>query len=260
MADSELELYNLQLDQVSSALSKDPNNQDLLDLRSELENLIRLTHSLAAQSSSTSSPAASSSKASTKPRDAEFKVGQEVLAKYSADGKFYPARVEAVEASTRLRVRYHGYGNSEVLPPSQIKAITAPPPSASQTSTATASTPPPPPPSSSPYPPPPPPATLPSPPPPLPAPTPSSSYPPPPPPPPPPPMDERAIRKHRNDKKLLRREHKSQLQAQKATDWQNFASKATRNKTLKKSIFGTSDDPYAKVGVTKPTPKHAKLG
>lgn len=63
-------------------------------------------------------------------------------------------------------------------------------------------------------------------------------------------MDERAQRKHRNDKKLLRREQKTVAQLEKAASWQKFAQK----KTLKKSIFSTSEDPYAKVGVNSHTP------
>lgn len=73
-------------------------------------------------------------------------------------------------------------------------------------------------------------------------------------------MDERALKKHRTEKKLARREQKSALQVEKAASWQKFASKATKNKTLKKSMFGTSDDPYAKVGVgvnhAKNAPSH----
>ncbi|CBQ69725.1 conserved hypothetical protein [Sporisorium reilianum SRZ2] len=257
MDETELELYTLQLDQVASALAKDPANQDLVQLKAELENLIRLTRSLVepatqdtASSSSSSQPRGTSDssragrQADTRAERCRYSVGQQVMARYSADGKLYPAVVEAIEGGGRVRVRYEGYGNSEVLAESAVQASTSgpPPPHA-----------PPPPPQAStatPPPPPPPPSSAP-----LPAPPPPSSTPyPPPPPPPTAPLDDRALRKHRNEKKLVRREHKSQVQQQKAASWQKFASKATKNKTLKKSIFGTSDDPYAKVGVSKSQP------
>ncbi|CDU22130.1 related to splicing factor SPF30 [Sporisorium scitamineum] len=263
MDSSELELYALQLNQVSSALEQDPSNQDLVQLKFELENLIRLTRSLVEPS--TASKAAKDEPSSSQPRssrsrgeggegkdagDAErmpFGVGKQVVARYSADGKFYPAVVEAVQGGGRYRVRYTGYGNSEVLAGSELKPSTtnAPPPPPSEYDTASSSHPPSPPPPSTaePLPPPPPTHSHPS----LPPPPPSSSTPPP----PPTPLDEQTLRKHRNSKKLIRREHKSQLQQEKAASWQKFANKAAKNKTLKKSIFGTSDDPYAKVGVSK---------
>ncbi|SPO32748.1 related to splicing factor SPF30 [Ustilago trichophora] len=203
-----------------------------------------------------------------------FSTGQEVLARYSADNRFYPARIVAVAgdpANPTFTVVYKGYGNTEMLPATSLKSIQphppAPPPSSHDGFSSTPLPPPPAPPSSAstshigpsfpqPQPPPPPAPTetssssfAPPPPPP-----PSDTLPPPPPPPPPPPsdgpMDERALKKHRNEKKLQRREQKSAIQIEKAASWQKFASKATKNKTLKKSIFGTSDDPYAKVGIS----------
>ncbi|TKY90201.1 hypothetical protein EX895_000199 [Sporisorium graminicola] len=295
MDSSELELYALQLDQVSTALEKDPSNQDLVQLKSELENLISLTHSLAetkpqtkavaADEVSSSQPRGTGSmgggggggekRADADPGRARYRVGQQVMARYTADRKLYPAVVEAVRGGDMYTVKYTGYGNQEVLAASELKPNTSstslppPPPQPDLASTPSSQPPPPPLTASHPSPPLPPPSSTSTPPPPppptsltqAPPPPPSSSstHPAPPPPPPSPPlpaapplpMDERALRKHRNEKKLVRREHKSQLQQDKAASWQKFASKATQNKTLKKSIFGTSDDPYAKVGVSK---------
>ncbi|KAJ9475302.1 Tudor domain-containing protein [Pseudozyma hubeiensis] len=290
MDNSEVELYKLQLSQVTTALEADPSNQDLTNLRDELTNLIRLTESLVGSTSGASQDAPSTPKRSVSRKldvgkraddtRVRFHVGQEVLAKYSADGKFYPAEIVAVLERGKVKVRYAGYGNEEVVqekdvkvastsgsapppPPAAVPPSTepAPPPPPSHSTTSNPSPPPPPSaPDTSSHPPPPPPLSStfehPSPPPPPPT---SDLQPPPPPPPssssytatPYQPLDERAQRKHRNDKKLARREHKSLLQQEKTASWQKFASKATKNKTLKKSIFGTSDDPYAKVGVTK---------
>ena len=278
MDESELELYNLQLTQVTTALTSDPENVELQTLRSELENLISLTQSLAqstshpqdvslshsppppasnaaqAHSSASIAPptnakSGESSKNSGRKDKGAFTTGQEVLAKYT-DGRLYPARIVSIAGDPKnpiCTVVYKGYGNSETLPSSSLKHISSHPPEGSSSTH-----PPPPPPttSSSTSHPPSPPSVA------------SSSYPPPPLPqfdtyPPPSSggagsMDERAIRKHRNEKKLARREEKTAIQVEKAASWQKFANKATKNKTLKKSIFGTDDaDPYAKVGVTK---------
>ncbi|GAC98358.1 hypothetical protein PHSY_005951 [Pseudozyma hubeiensis SY62] len=289
MDSSELELYKLQLSQVTTALEADPSNQDLTNLRDELTNLIQLTESLVGSTSGTSQNGPSTTQPNAirksdvgkRAEDARvrFHSGQEVLAKYSADGKFYPAEIVAVLERGRVKVRYAGYGNEEVVQEKDVKAAStsgsAPPPPAAVPPSTEPAPPPPPSHSTTSNPPPPPPPSAPdtsshAPPPPLPSstlehpsppPPPPSSDPQPPPPPPPSssssdattyqPLDERAQRKHRNDKKLARREHKSLMQQEKTASWQKFASKATKNKTLKKSIFGTSDDPYAKVGVTK---------
>ncbi|SPO30284.1 related to splicing factor SPF30 [Ustilago trichophora] len=327
MDESELELYRLQLTQVSSALEGNPDNAELQELKKELENLIQLTQSLvqsdAAQpSSSIASTSVSASAPALAPRPEPssvheqskntggshgvaspppgpqasvsvqdgssargasnarmrraFSTGQEVLARYSADNRFYPARIVAVAgdpANLMFTVVYKGYGNTEMLPATSLKPIQPHPPApapvspsfdvSSSTHLSPPPSPSPPPPQSSastshigpsfPQPPPPPPPTE----------TITSSYTPPPPPPPfntlppppPPPatggpMDERALKKHRNEKKLQRREQKSAIQIEKAASWQKFATKATKNKTLKKSIFGTSRDPYAKVGIS----------
>ncbi|SNX87645.1 uncharacterized protein MEPE_06355 [Melanopsichium pennsylvanicum] len=345
MDESELDIYKLQLSQVTTALQSDPDNVDLQSLKGELDNLINLTKSLLAQSSASKSdkidtPASIIVEASdsslehktglndpsqplalahpsqeTKTEEARFTAGQEVLARYSADGKFYPARIVTVTGDPEnltYTVVYKGYGNTETLPFSSLRHLQShgpkspPPPSSaadiqipppppplaapsffsSSTSISTRLPPPPPPPPSSssigpsyPPPPPPPPSSFslynaqPTPPPPYPAhfqPSPLSHIPPSSPPPVPAAaavssststslqrsgggMDARSLAKHRNEKKLARRQEKTALQVEKAASWQKFANKATKNKTLKKSQFGTSANPYAPVGVSDRT-------
>lgn len=256
MDDSELALYKSQLEQVSTALESDPDNDELQTLKVELENLISLTqslvHSTAPDSSSITTrddtgaptqaePRDTATPAQVEPKQANggkkhaaeggtFASGQEVLARYSSDGRFYPARIVAIAgdpASPLYTVVYKGYGNTEMLPSTSLKSISShppPPPPPASTSTPVG----PPPPAEAPHPP------------------------------PPKPMDEKAYKKHRNEKKILRREEKSALQVEKAASWQKFASKATKTKVLKsKSIFQTSDDPYAKVGISKQHPSQS---
>lgn len=236
---SELEVYKQQLSQVSTALQSDGANQDLIDLRNELSNLIRLTQSHASCSSSAArthrcEPLPSSSWSHTHSSDSVeqnssrsmFQVAHHVSARYAPDN-----HRAAVLHDTDC-APYTAYGHQQVLqenhihpPPLESNNIDAPPP--------------------------------PPPPPPVPFSTEATRAPPPPPPPSLAAIDERAQRKHRNEKKLARREHKSAVQQQKASSWLKFASQASKNKALKPSIFSTSDDPYAKVGVNKRAHAHA---
>lgn len=238
---SELELYKTQLAQATTALKSDPDNADLQNLKSELENLISLTQSLVesttdvtsqAQHAGPSQPAPQLQQARWKGREkAQFTTGQEVLARYSADREFYPARIVAVAgdpASPTYTVVYKGYGNTDMVKASAlkpIKPVSEPhqPPSPASSSGHPA---PPPPPSSSTsdLPPSPPPADMSS--------TPSfgPTLPPPPPtsssqPPTAPPMDDKQRKKYRNQKKLARREEKLAIQSSKAASWQKFANK-----------------------------------
>lgn len=236
--DSELETYQAQLSQVDTALSSDPTNAELLTLKGELENLISLTKSLAAASTSSSS-ASTDHAAPTQPtqkkpiarRETEsvgYITGQEVLARYS-DGRMYPARIVSIAgdpASPIYTVVYKGYGNTEMLSASSLRPLHSHhPPPLSERSTASTVTPPPPPSNDDNTPPPPPPTA------------PGAG------------ADDKAKKKYRNEKKLARREEKSAIQIEKAASWQKFAAK--KKGGIKESIFRTSDDPYAKVGVTK---------
>lgn len=238
--DSDLETYKEQLAQVESALSSDPSNSELSTLKAELENLISLTQSLASSSSSVPSaedvappPPPAKAKAKAEAQSQPFASGQEVLARYS-DGRMYPARIITISgdpSSPLYTVVYKGYGNTEMLPSSSLKHMhSAPPASAPSAASAEPSigpsaTPPPPPEDNSNAPPPPPPTA------------PGAG------------ADEKAKRKYRNEKKLARRDEKTAIQVEKAASWQKFASKTKGGK--KESIFRTSDDPYAKVGVRK---------
>lgn len=228
MADAaaEIEAYNLQLAQVETALQNDPDNAELGTLKAELENLIALTRSLL-PSGSTPPPAAKP--AAPRAKRPAFSTGQEVLARYPADSRFYPARIVAVAGQAdnpMYTVVYKGYGNTEILPLSALKHF----------------------------------ANHHDPPPPPPVPAASTSTPPPPPPTTAPPDPDAERKKARTEKKLARREVKQAEAVAKTASWQNFARKATAKGSLKqpdKSIFKTSANPYAKVGVGGPTPAAA---
>src|ERR1700761_7514698 len=116
MDSKELETYQAQLTQVEEALQGDPDNEQLASLRSELKELIQLTETSVAQSEQLAN-------AKRKPNTTNatsttvFAAGDDVLAKYSGDGNFYPARVTSVGGSVEHRVYsvvFKSYNNAEL--------------------------------------------------------------------------------------------------------------------------------------------------
>ena len=126
MDKKELETYQVQLSQVEVALAADPSNEGLASLRSELRELIDLTKAAIAQAEApkpenTRKPSAASSAAAP-----DYAAGDEVLAKYSGDGSWYPARVTSVGGSSENRVYsvvFKGYNNTELLNGTAIKRL-----------------------------------------------------------------------------------------------------------------------------------------
>ncbi|PVU87613.1 hypothetical protein BB559_005959 [Furculomyces boomerangus] len=53
-----------------------------------------------------------------------WKVGDDCKAKYSRDGKFYPAKIIQIIPGNKFKVTFIGYGNSEELPLESIQTIT----------------------------------------------------------------------------------------------------------------------------------------
>jgi hypothetical protein len=46
----------------------------------------------------------------------DIKPGLKCSAKFTGDGKFYPARIDDVTSESTIRVTYAGYGNTEIVP------------------------------------------------------------------------------------------------------------------------------------------------
>ena len=102
---ADLETYQVHLSQTEQALTADPGNEQLTELASELKQLIELTKVAVGQSEAekaksekkAAAAAASSSAAAAQSRGAKaWGAGDECLAKYSGDDKWYPARITAV--------------------------------------------------------------------------------------------------------------------------------------------------------------------
>ena len=64
MSEADLKSYNLQMQQVEAALTSDPGNQELLTLKTDLDQVIELTKQLIEQQSSVAQPQASSASVS----------------------------------------------------------------------------------------------------------------------------------------------------------------------------------------------------
>ncbi|WFD34866.1 hypothetical protein MCUN1_001710 [Malassezia cuniculi] len=232
---SELRTYEFQLSQVDEALRADPENSELKSLRGELANLIELTRQLLSESQAAKD--AKSEHTEHKPAakavvddslDDEddgtvdhaarrYTAGQEVTARYTEDGKFYPARVVSVAGTADdplYTILFHKYGNTQVTKPADMRERKGPLPTkrpepaagAAAGGAASAS------------------KTIDD--------------------------KERERRRLRNEKKRAREASRVQEHADRQNAWLNFAKKGQKKglnvSTNKSSMFKTPDDPYAK--------------
>ncbi|KAJ3342732.1 hypothetical protein HDU93_001304 [Gonapodya sp. JEL0774] len=133
----DVEEYQYQLDTVTEALEKDPNNAELLKLKTDLQDLIALLgpKSRAGGAATTTSGTKRGLEDDEEDADSEeggelettrYRVGQTVSAKYSLDGKWYDAVVEDVSMDSSGRgvykVKYSGYGNTEERSADDLRA------------------------------------------------------------------------------------------------------------------------------------------
>ncbi|CAO1635363.1 unnamed protein product [Parajaminaea phylloscopi] len=254
--DAEIQEYETQLAQANEALQADPENADLQTLKDELTNLISLTRSLAReQAASGSSTSTGQSQSTTKssavatsshneslvaaPKGHEparaLTAGESCLAKYAADGRWYPARVTSVSGSAKdpvYSIIFKGYNNTEMLRSADVKPApgsvvtnssegasgsSSPAPSVQaagyQPSKGTGSKK-----------------------------TPLTAE----------EEAERERKRKRSEKKAVRHETKTQVANDKANSWQKFAKKGQKKGygiPGSSSMFKTPDDPLAKVGI-----------
>jgi len=90
-----LESYYLQLEQVNAALTTDPGNDELLKLKTDLQEVIDLTKELLVQQSGSSSSFGFE----------DWKVGEKCLSLWSNDGKYYEAIIEEILPDGKVSVR-----------------------------------------------------------------------------------------------------------------------------------------------------------
>jgi survival-of-motor-neuron-related-splicing factor 30 len=214
-----LETYQVQLSQVELALAGDPENAELISLRSELQELINLTTSLISQSESAASspkPTDTSRKTATARSSVTWSAGDECLAKYSGDGAWYPARINSVAGSAEKRIysiMFKGYNTTEQVEASSLKPL--PPnhsllPSAKRKAKEDED-------------------------------------------------EEKERKRKKNEKKLETRAAKAKEQLQKQASWQKFAKKSEKKGVhiagmAGTSIFKTPDNPLGRGSFLRPSP------
>jgi len=108
-----LESYYLQLQQVEAALTSDPLNDELLKLKTDLNEVIELTKELLDQQSGPGSSFSDDSRS--------WNVGDRCLAPWSQDGKYYEAVIEEIHDDGRVSVGFQKYSHGDVTQVSQLK-------------------------------------------------------------------------------------------------------------------------------------------
>jgi len=114
--------YQIQLQQVESALTTDPDNQELTKLKEDLLEVIALTKQLMA-SEGESEGNSSSNNATNSETSHIFEAGDHCLAPLSEDGQFYEARVEDITSDGQCTVVFKHRKVSEVCLVSLLKPI-----------------------------------------------------------------------------------------------------------------------------------------
>ncbi|XP_069360232.1 survival of motor neuron-related-splicing factor 30 [Maniola hyperantus] len=136
MAD-DLRNYNLQLQQVEAALLTDPQNEELLKLKTDLEEVIELTRDLIKtqegeskvhniHSSSNDDDVAASLLAAEEgdvgESEPKWRIGEKCLAKWKTDNMFYEATIEDIGESS-LKVKFEGYTTLETVSILDVKSL-----------------------------------------------------------------------------------------------------------------------------------------
>nr|XP_034182433.1 survival of motor neuron-related-splicing factor 30 isoform X3 [Osmia lignaria] len=122
----DLQNYKLQLQQVEAALTTDPSNEELLKLKIDLEEVIELTHDLIKSQQQ--------EKRQANGMDAKdpillavlankWKVGDQCMAPWSEDGKYYEATIDAISEEGVVNVTFNEYKNTDVTMLSQLKSV-----------------------------------------------------------------------------------------------------------------------------------------
>jgi survival-of-motor-neuron-related-splicing factor 30 len=134
MSADEIAGYRYQLEQIEASLESDPQNSELIKLKNDLLELIALTTqyesvqspAVAIQAKKEEKPKTTEEKPSstTAPLFQQYSVGQEVMAKYHADGKYYKAKISNVGGSGVVySVIFVGYQDVEIVKAEEIKPI-----------------------------------------------------------------------------------------------------------------------------------------
>lgn len=116
---TEIETYQIQLDQVELALTQDPDDAELLALKADLLEVIKLSTELEDDKEIKKLQKANDKKEkniSEKDRlDSKFVEGAKVLAPWSKDGHYYHAVIdEILPGSTTIAISFPEYGEKDI--------------------------------------------------------------------------------------------------------------------------------------------------
>ncbi|KAL0851218.1 hypothetical protein ABMA28_007062 [Loxostege sticticalis] len=133
----DLRNYKLQLQQVEAALLTDPQNEELLKLKADLEEVIELTqdliktqdgeskvsniHSSSNDDDVTASLLAAEDGEPGESSVTKWRVGEKCLAKWR-DGTFYEALIEEIDDDS-MKVKFDGYTTLEVVSIQDVKPL-----------------------------------------------------------------------------------------------------------------------------------------
>merc|ERR1712227_947995 len=129
MSESDLNTYKLQLQQVEAALTTDPENEELQQLKTDLEQVLALTQDLINAQLGAAASSASGVKeeeveeaAAEKPKKKKsrwtedpiipvkpWQVGEHCQAIYSGDGQYHDAKIEEINADGEVSVKFKGF-------------------------------------------------------------------------------------------------------------------------------------------------------
>jgi len=106
---NQLANYRLQLGQVEAALTGDPENEELLNLKKDLDEIIGITQELVGETKKT----------------VTWKIGMTVMAPYTRDNKMYEAIIISIDESAgTAKVKFANYTTHETILISQLSDFT----------------------------------------------------------------------------------------------------------------------------------------
>ncbi|KAL7305898.1 hypothetical protein TKK_0001903 [Trichogramma kaykai] len=210
---SDLQTHKLQLQQVEAALTTDPGNEELIKLKIDLEEIIELHQDLlkSQQQEKKQTETDEDEKKLLAELAAKWKVGDQCMALWSEDGKYYEATIDAISDDGSVNVTFNEYKNKDVTSLKCLKSMAKRPASdwADQKSkklqnSALASM---------------------------------------------DPLKQKEYLKKKKQKKLQRFKEIEEEREQEKNKWLAFSTKASKKGVVKKSIFATPENINGRVGI-----------
>ncbi|GFY45261.1 survival of motor neuron-related-splicing factor 30 [Trichonephila inaurata madagascariensis] len=121
---SNLQSYQIQLQQVEAALTNEPDNEELLKLKKDLQEVIILTTELInANTEKSSSSAGNGASNKDSSSSHSWNTGDRCLAPWSEDGQYYEAVIDDITEDGQCTVSFTAYGNTDVCDAEQLRPL-----------------------------------------------------------------------------------------------------------------------------------------